>query len=151
MVRCAERLRRRLERICGGANLWGRFLRMRFAEWMRRAAVVAAPSVVAANGDSEGLCLAVCEAQAMGDPVAAFQGPGISVADGETGFLVPQRDAGALADALITLLRDEALAARMGAAGRARVERLFNLERQTALLEDKYDEVLHSAKPRALR
>jgi glycosyltransferase involved in cell wall biosynthesis len=120
-------------------------------DWMRRAAVMAAPSVVAANGDSEGLCLAVCEAQAMGIPVAGFRGPGIAVVDGETGVLVPQRDAGALADALITLLRDEALAARMGAAGRARVERLFNLRRQTALLEDKYDEVLHSPKPRVLR
>lgn len=110
--------------------------------WMRRAAVVAAPSVVAASGDSEGLCLVICEAQAMGVPMVAFRGPGIAVADGETGLLVAQRDERALADALITLLQDEALSARMGAAGRARVERLFNLRKQTVLLEDKYDEVL---------
>jgi glycosyltransferase involved in cell wall biosynthesis len=71
-----------------------------------------------------------------------FRGPGIEVSDGETGLLVPERDEVALAEALFALLRDEAVAVRMGAAGRRRVERLFDLRRQTALLEDKYDEVL---------
>jgi glycosyltransferase involved in cell wall biosynthesis len=111
-------------------------------DWMRRASVVAVPSVIAANGDSEGLCLVVCEAQAMGIPVVGFRGPGIEVVDGETGLLVPERDESALADALLSLLRFESVAAQMGAAGRRRIERLFNLRRQTALLEDKYDEVL---------
>ena len=112
------------------------------SDWMCRASVVAVPSVVAANGDSEGLCLVVCEAQAMGLPVVGFRGPGIEVVDGEAGLLVPQRDENALAHALLALLRNEALAARMGEAGRGRVERLFNLRRQTALLEEQYDEVL---------
>ncbi len=111
-------------------------------DWMRRASVVAVPSIVAANGDSEGLCLVVCEAQAMGLPVVAFRGPGIEVVDGETGLLVPQRDENALAYALLALLQNEPLAAQMGAAGRHRVERLFNLRRQTALLEEQYDKVL---------
>jgi glycosyltransferase involved in cell wall biosynthesis len=112
------------------------------SDWMCRASVVAVPSVVAANGDSEGLCLVVCEAQAMKLPVVGFRGPGIEVVDGETGLLVPQRDENALAHALLALLRNEALAARMGEAGRGRVERLFNLRRQTDLLEEQYDEVL---------
>jgi glycosyltransferase involved in cell wall biosynthesis len=111
-------------------------------QWMRRAALVAVPSVVAANGDSEGLCTVACEAQAMGVPVVGFRGPGIAVVDCETGLLVPERDEGALAEAMLTLLRDEALAARMGAAGRRHVEQFFNLRTQTALLEKKYDEVL---------
>ncbi|MFZ0662712.1 MAG: glycosyltransferase [Acidobacteriaceae bacterium] len=114
-------------------------------EWMRRAAVVAVPSVTAANGDSEGLCLVVCEAQAMGVPVVGFCGPGIEVVDGETGLLVAERDTDALAEALLALLGDEALAARMGAAGCARARRLFDLRRQTALLEEKYDEVVAGA------
>jgi glycosyltransferase involved in cell wall biosynthesis len=114
-------------------------------EWMGRAAVMAVPSVVAENGDSEGLSTVVCEAQAMALPVAGFRGPGIEVVDGETGLLVPQRDESALAEAIVTLLRDRALVARMGATGRQRVERFFNLWRQTALLEEKYDEVLNSA------
>jgi glycosyltransferase involved in cell wall biosynthesis len=116
----------------------------RVQQWMRQAAVVAAPSVIAANGDAEGLCMVVCEAQAMGVPVVSFQGPGISesVADGETGLLAPQRDTAALADAILALLQDESLAARMGAAGRARVDRLFNVHRQAVALERKYDAML---------
>jgi glycosyltransferase involved in cell wall biosynthesis len=112
--------------------------------WMRRAAVVAAPSVVAANGDAEGLCMVVCEAQAIGVPVVSFDGPGISesVANGETGLLVTQRDEAALAEAIVELLKDETLAARMGAAGRQRVQRLFNVRRQADVLEAKYDELL---------
>lgn len=110
--------------------------------WMRKATVVAVPSVVASNGDAEGLCLVACEAQAMGVPVAGFRAPGIEVVDGETGLLVAERDECGLANAMVELLRDEPLAARMGASGRARVKRLFDLTHQTALLEAKYDEVL---------
>lgn len=117
-------------------------------EWMQRSAVVAVPSVVAASGDAEGLCLVVLEAQAMGLPVVGFHGPGIEVVDGETGLLAPPRDEVALADALLSLLQFEAVAARMGAAGRIRVERLFNLRRQTATLEEKYDEVVLGAASR---
>jgi glycosyltransferase involved in cell wall biosynthesis len=115
-------------------------------QWMRQAAVVAVPSDA-----REGFCLVACEAQAMQIPVVGFAGPGLleSVADAETGLLLPQRDAGALAAAIITLLRDEALAARMGAAGRRRVEQRFNLKRQTALLEAKYDEALGVTPPAA--
>ncbi|HTW44197.1 MAG TPA: glycosyltransferase [Acidobacteriaceae bacterium] len=107
--------------------------------WMQRAAVVAIPSDA-----REGFCLVACEAQAMQVPVIGFAGPGLSesVADGETGLLVPQGNIEALADAIATLLGNQSLAARMGAAGRSRVEQHFSLKRQTALLEDKYDEVL---------
>lgn len=119
-------------------------------EWMRKAAVVAVPSVVAPDGDSEGMCLVVLEAQAIGVPVVAFRGPGIEVIDGETGLLVSERDERGLADALLSLLRFESVAAKMGEAGRARVERLFNLQRQTALLEDKYDEVSRGAPVKTL-
>ncbi len=112
--------------------------------WMQQAAVVAAPSVTAANGDSEGLCMVACEAQAMGVPVVSFAGTGIAeaVADGETALLVEQGNDSALAEAILTLLRDKALAEQMGMAGRRRMKHLFNLRRQTALLEEKYDQAL---------
>ena len=111
---------------------------------MQQAAVVAVPSDA-----REGFCLVACEAQAMQIPIVGFAGPGLSesVANGDSGFLVPQRDTGALADAILTLLRSPSLAAQMGAAGRARVEQRFNLRRQTALLERKYDEVLGVTTP----
>lgn len=47
------------------------------------------------------------------------------IGDGETGYLVSPQDHHALAERLITLLRDRDLARRMGAAGRARVEERF--------------------------
>ncbi|HUY82830.1 MAG TPA: glycosyltransferase [Acidobacteriaceae bacterium] len=108
-------------------------------QWMQRAAVVAVPSDA-----REGFCLVACEAQSMRIPVVGFAGPGLSesIASEESGLLVPQGNAGALADAIITLLRNQALAARMGSAGRRRVKQHFNLKQQTALLEAKYDQVL---------
>jgi glycosyltransferase involved in cell wall biosynthesis len=53
-------------------------------------------------------------------------GPEI-VADGETGLLCPPADPASLAEALETLLRNPHRARDMGAAGRLRAERLFDL------------------------
>lgn len=83
------------------------------------ASVVALPSWSAA--ESFGMVLA--EANACGRPVVASHVGGIPsfVRDGENGLLVPPRFATELANALETLLRDDALAREMGARGRARV------------------------------
>ena len=112
--------------------------------WMEQASVVVVPSVIASDGDAEGFCMVACEAQAMQVPVVCFTGPGLSesVADGVTGLIVASRDEGALAEGILTLMRNEALARRMGVAGRRRVEQHFNLAHQTALLEAKYDKIL---------
>ncbi len=48
------------------------------------------------------------------------------IADGETGLLVPPGDADALAAALLRMLSDPSLVARMGIAARERAERLFS-------------------------
>ncbi len=63
--------------------------------------------------------------------VTCFGGPREVVVDGETGFVVNPYNTEALADRLIRLLTDEALRQRMAAAGRARVEQHFTLQRQT--------------------
>jgi starch synthase len=47
------------------------------------------------------------------------------VEDGETGFTVPRDDETALAERLLVLLKDPAIARRMGRAGRARAESRF--------------------------
>ena len=61
----------------------------------------------------------------MGRPVVAGDSGGApdAVRDGETGYVVAGRDVPALAERIIELLSDQALAARMGAAGRAWVDR----------------------------
>jgi len=111
---------------------------------MYRASVLAVPSIVAASGDTEGLPITLCEAQAIGLPIAAFDGPGVSeaVVANETAMLVSQGDEGALAEAISCILGDAALAARLAAAGRSRAEQCFSLEKQTARLEDLYTEAL---------
>lgn len=115
--------------------------------WMQRAGILAAPSIVASDGDAEGLPIVLCEAQAAGLPIVAFHGQGIQeavVAD-ETALLVPPGDEHALAEAILRLLTDAALRNQLAAAGRKRAAQLFDIRRQTALLEEKYDEVISNA------
>ncbi|HTD56688.1 MAG TPA: glycosyltransferase [Silvibacterium sp.] len=114
--------------------------------WMKQAAVLVMPSIEVASGESEGLGMVMCEAQALGLPGIAFSGTGVEEAlnCGESGLLVPSRDEAALADAILRVLRDENLRRSLSVAGRRHAERDFDLHRQTAVLEDKYREVLSS-------
>jgi phosphatidyl-myo-inositol dimannoside synthase len=57
-----------------------------------------------------------------------------AVLAGETGYVVGGRDVGALADRLVALLDDPALAKRMGAAGRQWVESEWRWDLQAARL-----------------
>jgi colanic acid/amylovoran biosynthesis glycosyltransferase len=114
---------------------------------MRKAAMLILPSVRTATGREEGLGMVLLEAAATRLPTIGSRIGGIpeGVIDGETGFLVPQRDAAALAARMRILLADAALRQRMGAAARALVEQRFDLRRQTRVLEDWYDAVLPQA------
>jgi glycosyltransferase involved in cell wall biosynthesis len=73
---------------------------------------------------SEGLGRIVIEALCRGRPVVATRVGGITdlIRDGENGLLVPPRDPAALADALVRVLSDRALAERLAAAARPSVE-----------------------------
>ena len=70
----------------------------------------------------EGMPLALLEAMAAGCACVASLVPGVEgvIEDGRTGLMVPEADPAALAGALERLLRDPALAGRLGAAARAR-------------------------------
>lgn len=111
------------------------------AERMRDATVLAVPSFTARDGDAEGLPTVIVEAAASGLPVVASDhgGNAEAVADGQTGFLVPERDVEALASRLTVLLGAPGMRAAMGAAARRLAEARFDLDRQTARLEALYD------------
>jgi colanic acid/amylovoran biosynthesis glycosyltransferase len=98
---------------------------------MRRARAFVQHSLVAENGDSEGTPVAVIEAQMSGLPVVATRHAGIPdvVLDGETGFIVEEGDVDAMADAMVRLAQDPALAGRQGASARARATEHFTMER----------------------
>jgi D-inositol-3-phosphate glycosyltransferase len=83
------------------------------------------------------------EAMACGLPVvgSAVGGIKMSVADGQTGFLVPPHEPAALAERLALLVRRPDLRAQMGERGRQRVERLFTWQRVTAALAGVYADV----------
>ena len=116
-------------------------------EWMDRASVFCAPSVRTVSGEEEGFGMVFAEAQAIGTPVVSFASGGIveAVQHGETGFLAPECDWHSLAKYLSTLLENDDLRRKFGAAGRARVRRHFDLNTQTAVLETIYDNVLENA------
>lgn len=97
---------------------------------MLRADVLAAPCVVDSDGDRDGIPNVIMEALVHGLPVAATDVAGIAevVRPGETGLLVPERDAEALAGALAGIASDPAEAARLALAGRRLVLELFDPE-----------------------
>ncbi|MCJ9713475.1 glycosyltransferase, partial [Bordetella hinzii] len=78
----------------------------------------------------EGLSKSLIEAAACGRAVVTTDVPGCrdAIDPGETGLLVPPRDATALAAALARLAMDPAQRRRLGQAGRALAEREFSIE-----------------------
>jgi glycosyltransferase involved in cell wall biosynthesis len=107
----------------------------------RRAAVFVLAPVVADDGDRDGIPNVLVEAMASGVPVVTTRISGIPelITDGIDGLLVNEHDAAALAGAIERVLLDSEFAARLGRAGRRRVERDFDLVANTrrlrALLE----------------
>ncbi|HIE52686.1 MAG TPA: glycosyltransferase [Armatimonadetes bacterium] len=91
---------------------------------------------------SEGLSVALLEAMAARLPVVATRVGGNPevVQAGETGLLVPPAEPAALAAALRELLQNPARAREMGAAGRARVEAQFSLERMVQAYQEVYEQ-----------
>ncbi len=112
---------------------------------MRDAEIFALPSQTAKNGDSEALGIVFNEASACGVPIVSTWHGGIpeAVLDGETGFLVPEKDDVALAEKLDTLLCDRTLVEKMGQRGREFVCDVFDIRKQTVKLEAIYDALTH--------
>ena len=143
-------LRESLARLAGDLGVGDR---VHFAGWrpqhevrdiMDDADVLVAASVTAASGDQEGIPNAVKEGMALGLPVLSTLHSGIPelVDDGVSGFLVPERDEGALVARIRTLYDAPALRESMGRAGRARVVHEYDIERLNDALETQYRRLL---------
>ena len=104
----------------------------------RDAAVVAAPCVIGADGDRDGLPTVLLEAMALGVPCISTNVTGIPelVRDGDTGLCVSQRDPAALADALQRLLDDADLRADLAIRARRLIEQDFDICRNAAQLRE---------------
>lgn len=100
--------------------------------WIAQASVFVLPSY------REGFPRATQEAMAMGRPVITTDVPGCreTVIEGINGFLVPPRDADAIAVAMRTFLEQPALVASMGARSREIAEKRFGVDAATDRLLD---------------
>ena len=101
-------------------------------------------SVTAANGDMEGQGLVIQEAQCMGLPVISTLHNGIpdGVLNGKSGFLVPEKDADALADKLIYLSSHPETWAAMGQSGHDFVKERYDIRKLNDQLIDLYKGLL---------
>lgn len=123
----------------------------RIREAVTQAAVVAAPCIVGADGNRDGLPTVILEALALGTPVVSTPVTGIpeAVDDEITGLLVPEGDVDALARALARLLDDPELRCRLACTGRKLVEGRFDSRRNTVLLREMFTQV--AGRPLAAR
>lgn len=106
-------------------------------------------SVTAYSGDQEGQGLVLQEAQAMGLPVLSTHHNGIpeGVMDGESGFLVPERDVEALAERLEFLINHPEIWPEMGRAGRRFVEEHYDMRKLNHRLVSLYEHILAGGIP----
>jgi glycosyltransferase involved in cell wall biosynthesis len=105
--------------------------------YYRAAAVSVIPSL------EEGFGIPAAEAMGCEIPVVASDAGGLPevVENGVTGLVVPRGDAGALAQAIRSLLTNPQRRREMGQAGRARALRLFDWDRSAEQFEQIYREV----------
>jgi len=110
---------------------------------VQSAAVLAAPCVVGADGDRDGLPTVLLEAMALGTPCIGTPVTGIpeAVVDDHTGLLVPEHDPPALARALSRLLNDSSLRVRLAEAARRRIEAEFDIRRNAGRLRELFVDV----------
>ncbi len=86
------------------------------ASLLKESRTACLPAIEASNGDTDGIPVVLMEAMASGKPCVSTPVGGIDelISDGSDGYVVPQRDAERLAEALQPLLTDVSLADSMG-------------------------------------
>lgn len=112
--------------------------------------VVAVPSVVSNRGYREGLPTTLLEAMAAGRPIVASTTGGIPeiLRDEANGLLVPEKDAGALAEAIRRISAEPSLGERLGANARATAVSTFDWARTAEAFENVYGEAVSITRSR---
>lgn len=98
------------------------------------------------SAEPEGCSNAILEAMALGKPVVATDAGGNRelVEDGKTGFLVPVKNPQALADAIVSCIKQPELTRQMGQRAREIILTRFSLDRMICDYETLYQETYHN-------
>jgi colanic acid/amylovoran biosynthesis glycosyltransferase len=113
-------------------------------EILNKSHIFIAPSITAKNGDRDAPINVLKEAMAMGLLVISTYHGGIPelVEDGVSGFLVPERDADAIAEKLNYIIEHPEQWETMGSSGRDRVGTSYNLDKLNDELVEIYQRIL---------
>ncbi len=124
-------------------NFLGALPNLLALEEMRKADIFILPSYKTADGNQEGTPYTLFEAQAIGLPVISTYHSGIPeiVKDGETGFLVKEKDIKGIEEKLSFLIEDPTLRKEMGERGREFMKN-FSLVKRIERLEKIYQRLI---------
>ncbi|MBA2316903.1 MAG: glycosyltransferase [Euzebyales bacterium] len=133
----------------GTVEFTGALHQRRVKELIASAAAFAAPCVIGADGNRDGLPTVLLEAMALGTPCVSTDVTGIPevLVDGVTGLMVPQHDPATLAEALAQLLAAPDLRVRLAERGRAMIEADFDVRAQTSRLRELFAEAMATSQP----
>ncbi len=117
--------------------------REKLLELMLECDLILVPSVTARNGDIEGTTNVLKEAMAASIPsvITRHGGNQDLIRDGETGYIVEERDDEAMAEKIRVLASNPALRRSMGEQARKFAKTFFSFDRTNAVLENHYNEV----------
>ena len=136
--------RARSARVAERVRLLGNQTQDRVGELFAAADMICVPSVRDDSGNVDGLPNVVLEALASGTPVitTAAGGIGVVVENGRFAAVVPERDAAAIAAAIVRIVADPPAAGRMALAAREMVAERFGWDRAAARFEAAYERAL---------
>ena len=130
--------------LSGTVDLVGALQEDMVASHLRNADLFVLPSIVAPDGQMEGIPVALMEAMASALPVISSDISGIPelITDNESGLLVPPADHWALGEAIGFLYERPQQRKRMGAAGRRTIETEFDLSKNVSQLKSLFHKLL---------
>jgi len=136
-------LRRKLEQQIAAAGLTDRFRFLGLVAPQRIGELLHAGDIVVHCSLREGLARVLPQALLCGKPVVSFDVDGARevVLDGQTGFLVPPRDIGALTQALEKLIDDPQLRRRLGSTGKELCQKQFDHKLMVEHIEQVYNQL----------
>jgi colanic acid/amylovoran biosynthesis glycosyltransferase len=103
---------------------------------LKNASLLAAPCIIAEDGNRDGLPTILLESMAVGTPCVSTRVTGIPevIQHGHTGLLAPERDAQVLAEMILRLLKKPELRVRLSKNARAFIEQHFDIRRNSAAI-----------------